>query len=208
MHKLNEKNPDYSLITGLIEEGSKVLDLGCGDGELLRALIDQKRVRGRGVDINEENIITCINKGLSVFQLNVDEGLVDYQDNSFDYVILNQTIQEVAKPQKVITEMLRVGRKVVVSFPNFGNLRLLLRMLFVGKMPKNDLLPFEWYDTPNIHFLTVKDFRDFCKKHGITIIKEIHLKGDSVQVPKWYNAPFVNWAVDEAVFVIAQGVSV
>jgi methionine biosynthesis protein MetW len=207
MHKINEKKPDYSLITGLIEEGSKVLDLGCGDGELLRALIDQKRVRGRGVDINEENIITCINKGLSVFQLNVDEGLVDYQDNSFDYVILNQTIQEVAKPQKVITEMLRVGRKVVVSFPNFGNLRLLLRMLFSGKMPKNDLLPFEWYDTPNIHFLTVKDFRDFCKKHGIAIIKEIHLKGDSVQVPKWHNAPFVNWAVDEAVFVIAKGVS-
>ena len=204
MHKINGKNPDYTSITDLIEEGSKVLDLGCGDGELLRTLIQQKQVRGRGVDINEENIITCINKGLSVFQLNIDEGLVDYQDNSFDYVILNQTIQEVAKPEKVIEEMLRVGRKVIVSFPNFGNLRLLLHMLFRGKMPKNDLLPFEWYDTPNIHFLTVKDFLEFCKKHGISIIREIYLKGDSVQVPQWFNVPFVNWYVEEAIFVVAK----
>ncbi|MFC1808720.1 methionine biosynthesis protein MetW [Candidatus Omnitrophota bacterium] len=207
MHDINGKKADYSLIIDFVEQGSKVLDLGCGDGALLRSLIDQKQVRGRGVDIDEENVIAAINKGVSVFQLNIDEGLADYQDNSFDYVILNQTIQEVAKPDLVVEEMLRVGKKVVVSFPNFGNIKLLLYMLFCGKMPKSKQLPFEWYDTPNIHFLTVNDFRSFCRTQGIQIIKEVYLTGERLQEPRWFNRPFVNWIVDEALFVISKDLS-
>lgn len=166
---------DYELILSLIEPKSKVLDLGCGNGELLYRLIHERQVNGRGVDINEKNIIQCITKGLSVFQGNIDEGLAEYQDKSYDYVILNQTLQATHKPEFVIKEMLRVGKKAIVSFPNFAHWQLRAQLFFNGRMPKTSHLPFEWYDTVNIRFLTIRDFRVFCKQKDIHILQEIDM---------------------------------
>lgn len=166
---------DYERIIDQVEPGSKVLDLGCGTGELLNRLISEKQVHGRGVEINEQNILACIGKGIPVFQGNIDEGLAEYQDKSYDYVILNQTLQVTHKPEFVIKEMLRVGKKAIVSFPNFGYLPIRLKLLFGGHMPKTKTLPFEWYDTPNIRLMTIKDFRRFCEIHKITILREISI---------------------------------
>ena len=162
--------PDYEKIISVIEPKSKVLDLGCGTGELLKRLINEKKVLGKGVEIDEQNILKCIAKGLSVFQGNIDEGLAEYQDKSYDYVILNQTLQVTHKPEFVIKEMLRVGKKAIVSFPNFGHYTIRTKLMFGGKMPKTNILPFDWYDTPNIRLLTIKDFKSFCTKHSIKIL--------------------------------------
>ncbi|MCD6459668.1 methionine biosynthesis protein MetW [bacterium] len=162
--------PNYEKILSIIEPKSKVLDLGCGTGELLQRLINEKNVLGRGVEIDEKNIIKCIAKGLSVFQGNIDEGLAEYHDKSYDYVILNKTLQVTHKPEFVIKEMLRVGKKAIVSFPNFGHYSIRLNLMFTGKMPKTEILPFEWYDTPNIRLLTIKDFKTFCTKYSFKIL--------------------------------------
>ena len=167
---------DYDSIIKLIENQSKVLDLGCGSGILLKRLIEEKKVSGRGVEINEENIIECVKYGIPVFQGDIDEGLAAYQDKSYDYVILNQTLQVIRKPDFVLKEMLRVGKRAIVSFPNFANWKIRLKLLFSGRMPKTKFLPFEWYDTPNIHLLTIKDFKIFCRKHNMKIFKEIYIK--------------------------------
>ena len=174
---------DYERIIEHIEHKSKVLDLGCGTGELLHRLITEKNVHGRGVEIDEHNILQCIAKGIPVFQGNIDEGLAEYQDKSYDYVILNKTLQVTHKPEFVIKEMLRVGKTVIVSFPNFAYLPIRLKMLFNGRMPITKTLPFEWFDTPNIRLLSIKDFRNFCDLYDITIIREISIskKGKSIQ---------------------------
>ncbi|MFH0702013.1 MAG: methionine biosynthesis protein MetW [bacterium] len=166
---------NYEIISDIIESGSKVLDLGCGSGELLKLLKDKKNIRARGVEISEDNVIKCIEKGLSVFQGDIDEGLKEYQDKSYDYVILNQTLQLTHKPDYVIQEMLRVGKKIVISFPNFAYWKVRSQLFFTGRMPKSNVLPFEWYNTPNIHLLTIKDFREFCDKRKITVLNEIYM---------------------------------
>lgn len=166
---------DLKLISDLIEPDTKVLDLGCGDGTLLAYLKEHKNIIPYGVEISIKNIEKCIEKGVAVFHGDIDEGLADYQSNSFDYVILSQTLQVTKKPYKVILEMLRVGKKCIISFPNFGYIVVRLYLLFKGKMPKLKFLPFEWYDTPNIHHLTIKDFKNFCKKNNIKILKEIFI---------------------------------
>ncbi len=181
---------DRDLITRIVPPETRVLDLGCGDGSLLAQLTEQKKVRGYGVDIDESKLIRCIERGLSVCQLDLDRGLADFQDNSWDYVILNQTLQVVRNPDRVIREMLRVGRFGVVGFPNFGHWRLRTRLLLEGKMPKSDALPFEWFDTPNIHQLTILDFKDFCSREGISIIRE-----DYYMFGKWRRSALINrWA--------------
>ncbi len=162
---------DFKLIESLIEEKSKVLDLGCGDGDLLYYLKLNKKVIPYGVEISEKGIMRCIEKGVSVFQGDIDEGLSDFKSKSFDYVILSQTLQVTKKPYLVLKEMLRVGKKCIVSFPNFGYYRIRFYLLLKGRMPKVKFLPYEWYDTPNIHHLTIKDFYDFCKKNNIKILK-------------------------------------
>ena len=159
---------NYSIITNMIESGSTVLDLGCGDGTLMK-MLKNKNVHASGIDISEDNIVKCLEKGLSVIQGDIDEGLHEYPDKSYDYVILNQTLQSTEKPDYVIREMLRVGKKIVVSFPNFAYWKVRFYLMFCGKMPKSNILPFEWFNTPNIHLLTINDFYDFAKNHGFSI---------------------------------------
>jgi methionine biosynthesis protein MetW len=146
-----------------------VLDLGCGDGELLARLIEQKQVRAQGIEISEEAIHHCVTAGLSVFQQGIDTGLTEYADKSFDYVILNQTFQQVKKPALVLKEALRVGKRVVVGFPNFCYLTDRFQIFFRGRVPVTASLPYEWYDTPNLHFLSIADFTAYCTKQDIVI---------------------------------------
>ena len=178
---------DRDIIEAIIPEGTHVLDLGCGDGGLLAELVEKKSVRGCGVDIDWQNLIRAMERGLSVYQGDLDEGLADFPDDSYDYVILNQTLQVITKPQTVIREMLRIGKYGIVGFPNFGHWRLRLSLLLRGRMPKSRTLPFEWHDTPNIHQLTIKDFKDFCTQECFTIIREEYF-----MLGKWRWSPLVN----------------
>jgi len=168
---------DYAIISSLVEPGTKVLDLGCGDGELLAWLVENKGVEARGIEINRARVQKAIARGVTVFQGDIDEGLADIPDQSFDYVILSQTLQETRHPLKVLKEMLRVGRHAIVTFPNFGHWSVRLSHLFSGRAPRTRLFPYEWYDSPNIHFLTVKDFEDLAREQGWTIERRIFLAG-------------------------------
>jgi len=179
--EVNQIRVDHKIIAELIDSGSRVLDLGCGDGSLLKFLVTEKSVIGRGVEITEEGMEICVSRGLSVLHGDIDEGLQDYNDRFFDYVVLSQTLQVVHRPKFVIKEMLRAGKKAIVSFPNFGNWRVRLDLLFSGRMPKSDVLPFEWYDTPNIHLCTINDFRILCSEMGIKIEREIYLKNQDTE---------------------------
>ena len=162
----------YDLVLSEIPENSKVLDLGCGDGVLLKKLQDQKNVKGFGVEISETGVSLCVEKGLYCYQGDIDEGLNDYKDNSFDYVILNQTIQNTKRPDYVLKEVLRIGRRAIISFPNFGFMKARLHLLFHGTMPVNELLPYQWYESPNIHLLTIKDMRKMSGEFRFTILDE------------------------------------
>ena len=167
---------DYDLIVDLVEQGSTVLDLGCGDGELLHRLRVAKSVHGLGVDIEEAMIVRCLARGITVFQGNLNEGLRDHASGSYDYVVLNQTLQVIERPVDLLAEMLRVGRQVIVSFPNFGYLGIRLALLVRGRMPVSRELPFQWHDTPNIHMCTRRDFLDYCRKHGVQVTSIIDIK--------------------------------
>jgi len=194
---------NYSLILNIVEEKSRILDLGCGDGYLLKLLKDRKRVKGSGIEISQENVVKCIEKGLSVIQGNIDEGLKQFQDKSYDYVILNQTLQSTQNPEFVLDEMLRVGKKCIVSFPNFAYWKIRLELLFKGKMPKSKLLPFEWYNTPNIHLLTIKDFFEFSKNHNFKILNKIYTTKANIKKGFQYNI-LSNLFAQEAIFVISK----
>jgi methionine biosynthesis protein MetW len=168
---------DYAIIGEIVEPGTKVLDLGCGEGELLQWLAENKDVDARGVEISGAKVQRAIARGVSVYQGDIDDGLADYPDQAFDYVILSQTLQETRHPQKVLREMLRVGRRVIVAFPNFGHWSVRLSMLRTGQAPKTRLFPYDWYDSPNIHFLTVHDFESLARKEGIHIERCYYLSG-------------------------------
>ena len=154
---------NYKQITKLIEKGSKILDLGCGDGYLFKKLVDEKEVTGIGIEINQDEVIKAIERGLSVIQGDLDKGLKQFADKTFDYAILNQTLQSTEHPDYVLDEMLRVSKKAIVAFPNFAYWRVRFYLFFKGKMPKSRALPYEWYNTPNIHLNTIEDFFEFCK---------------------------------------------
>jgi methionine biosynthesis protein MetW len=160
---------EHRIISSWIDEGASILDLGCGDGELLTLLIQDRKVHAQGIELDEQAIHNCVAAGLSVFQEDIDTGLSEYSDRSFDYVILNQSFQQVKKPDFVLTEALRVGRKVIVSFPNFCYFTARFQIFFRGKVPVTPSLPYEWYNTPNLHFLSISDFENYCKNKGITI---------------------------------------
>lgn len=189
---------DYDEIVKLVEPGSSVLDLGCGDGALLARLIAAKQVRGRGVELRESMIIETISKGISVFQGDLDEGLRDYASGSYDYVILNQTLQVIQRPMRLLAEMLRVGKRAIVSFPNFGHYRVRLQLLVSGRMPVTRDLPYSWYDTPNIHLCTRNDFIDYCAGAGIAILREI-----DIARRRTISRRLANWLAAEVLFVLS-----
>ncbi len=168
---------DYRIIGEIVEPQTRVLDLGCGDGELLEWLAANKGVDGRGVELSGSKVQRAIARGVSAYQGDIDQGLADYPDRAFDYVILSQTLQETFRPLKVLREMLRVGRRVIVAFPNYGHWRVRLSLLLSGRAPKTELFPHEWYESPNIHFLTVYNFEDLAAVEGLVIERRYFLSG-------------------------------
>jgi methionine biosynthesis protein MetW len=168
---------DYAIIGEIVEPHSRVLDLGCGEGELLAWLALNKHVDARGVEIAGPKVQLAISRGVSVFHGDIEEALADLPDQAFDYVILSQTLQESRAPLKVLRDMLRVGRRAIVAFPNFGHWTVRLAHLFTGRAPKTRLFPHDWYDSPNIHFLTVDDFEALVQSQNWNIEKRIFLQG-------------------------------
>jgi len=164
---------DLKIIASWIEPGSKVLDLGCGEGDLLHFLKQNKQVVGTGIERRESRVARCIEKGLSALQGDINTEVLDYPDNSFDYVILSQTLQQVYEPADLIRSLLRIGKKGIVSFPNFSYWTIRLQLLLSGYAPITRQLPYEWYDTPNIRVITIKDFRKFAREVDFKIIKEV-----------------------------------
>lgn len=178
--KLEELRLDHKIIGDIVEAGSMVLDMGCGNGDLLEYLVSSKDVRGSGVEISEEAIYSCVEKGLSVSHGDIDSGLREYPDKLFDYVIFNQTMQQVHKPKKAIAEALRIGKKVIIGFPNFCYIKARLQLFFGGHVPVTPSLPYTWYETPNLHFLSIKDFKAFCDEQEIIVEKSVFLSGKGV----------------------------
>lgn len=168
---------DLQIIADLIEPDSRVLDVGCGDGQLLDFLVNEKGVAGRGLEISREGVNNCLTRGLSVVQGDAEEDLNYYPDNAFDFVILSQTLQATNRPDLLVQDLLRIGKRVVVSFPNFGYWKVRNHLFFKGRMPVNENLPYEWYNSPNKHFCTIKDFLIMCEEMGVTIERSIALDG-------------------------------
>jgi methionine biosynthesis protein MetW len=168
---------DYAIISELIEPNARVLDLGCGEGELLEWLARNKNVEARGIELDGRKVQRAIARGVSVFQGDIDEGLSGYPDGSFDYVILSQTLQETRRPLRVLEDMLRIGRHAVVAFPNFGHYSVRLKMLFSGGAPRTRCFPHNWFESPNIHFLTIRDFEKLTRDQGWTVERKIFLSG-------------------------------
>jgi len=168
---------DFAIISELVEPNTRVLDLGCGEGELLQWLVENKSVEARGIEIDPRKVQRAIARGTSVYQGDIDQGLTDYPGESFDYVILSQTLQETHRPLGVLREMLRVGRRAIVAFPNYGHWSVRLSLLWTGRAPRTRCFPYQWHDSPNIHFLTIKDFQFLARQEGWAIEREIFLSG-------------------------------
>jgi len=196
---------DHLLVADMVEHGSRVLDVGCGDGELLK-LLEKRGVDGRGIELSREGVNDCVAKGLAVIQGDADTDLMDYPDDAFDYVILSQTLQATRKPRVVLEQMLRIGRHAIVSFPNFGHWRIRLAIMFGGRMPVTDNLPDSWYDTPNIHFCSIKDFRHLCHLVGAKMERAVAL--NAWGSPLRLNAPWWFWNLlgEQAVFLLSRRV--
>ena len=196
---------DLQIKSSWIEAGAKVLDLGCGEGDLLDLLKTHKQVVGTGIECIEAKVAQCIERGLSVLQGDINEEILDYPNDIFDYVILSQTLQQVYEPARLIGEILRIGKKGIVSFPNFSHWRIRLQLLITGYAPITKQLPYEWYDTPNIRVITMKDFRRFSREVGFEILKEVAIntnnhdkKGDMVRC-------FPNERATYGIFLIGKG---
>ena len=195
---------DLQLIADMIEPGSRVLDVGCGDGSLLEYLAAFKQVDARGIELSTGGVNACITRGLSVIQGDADTDLKDYPDGAFDFVILSQTLQTMVAPRTVLEHMLRIGRHAIVSFPNFGHWRIRLQIMFRGQMPRTDNLPYAWWDSPNIHFCTIKDFRDLCEVSGAKMERAVAL--NAWGTPLRFNAPWWFWNLfgEQAVFLLSR----
>lgn len=177
-----QARPDFAAIAAWIPQGASVLDLGCGDGALLDYLKNTRQVRGYGVEIDDQNILCCIERGVNVIQGNLDEGLSGFEDNAFDFVILSQTLQATRHTEALMKEILRVGREGIVSFPNFGHWKNRMQVL-LGNMPVSRELPYQWYDTPNVHLCTLDDFENLCAHQSIRILgRHVISAGKDVQV--------------------------
>lgn len=191
---------DYKLIEALVPAGATVLDLACGDGELLSELVTVKGVRGSGVELSNEAVEACVAKGLSVFHGDLDEGLADFGDASHDVVILSMSLQQLRRPRMIVREMVRVGKQAIVSFPNFAHWTARTQLCVRGRMPVSRDLPYQWWDTPNIHLCTVKDFRRLCHEEGLRIGQELYLRGVDKSPPGRVVSP--NLTARVAIFVV------
>ena len=194
---------DWKLIESLINKKSKVLDIGCGEGELIAQLEKNIQAKTNGIEVNAELTRKAIANGFNVVQGNAEEDLFQYSNQSFDYVILSQTLQAMIKPKDVLLELLRIGGKAIVSFPNFGHWRIRLQLLLTGKMPITKGLPYAWYETPNIHFFTIKDFQNLCKASNIIIEKSIALTSKGRQYEISSGISGANLFTSEAIFLLS-----
>jgi len=194
---------EFRVIADLLPRNIRVLDVGCGDGSLMSHLIKEKNIEVRGLEIVEENVKKCIYKGLSVIEGNAETELHQFPTKSFDFVILSQTLQAMMKPKDILSELLRIGSKAIVSFPNFGHWKIRLQLLISGKMPVTESLPYTWYDTPNIHFFTIKDFLNLCNEMNIVIEKSIGLTSKGKQFDISESVTGVNFFTHEAIFLLS-----
>jgi methionine biosynthesis protein MetW len=195
---------DHLLIAELVAQGSRVLDVGCGDGSLLQLLTDTKAVDGRGVEVERERVNACVARGLSVIQGDADSDLADYPDTAFDYAILSLTIQATLRPKEVLEQLLRIGRHVIVSFPNFGHWQVRARLLFGGRMPVTANLPESWYVTPNVHLCTIKDFADLCQEVGARVEQSVAFNSSGEKLGTWVPLTAHNLLGEKAVFMLTR----
>lgn len=195
---------DHLLIADMVERGARVLDVGCGDGALLRLLAEQRDVDGRGVELSQRGVNECVAKGLSVIQGDADADLIDYPDDGFDYVILSQTLQATRRPREALENMLRIGQRAIVSFPNFGYWRVRAQLAMRGRMPVTGNLSYKWHDTPNIHLCTIRDFVELVEELGARIERGVAL--DHTGAPIRVNAPWWVWNLlgEQAIFLLAR----
>lgn len=194
---------DLQLIADMVEPGARVLDVGCGGGELLALLAREHQVDARGVELSQDGVNACVRRGLSVVQGDADKDLDDYPDDAFDYVILSQTIQATRSPKQVLQQMKRIGRRLIVSFPNFGNWKVRLQLLINGRMPVTETLGDTWYNTPNIHLCTVRDFVSLCEELNLTIDQTLAFTGTRA-TPIANPGPRANLLADQAMFLLSR----
>lgn len=195
---------DLKIIAEMIDPGSRVLDVGCGEGELLAHLRDARDVDGRGMELSMQGVQRAVSRGLAVIQGDADTDLADYPDGAFDYVILSKTLQATRNPRLVVEQMLRIGRHAIVSFPNFAHWRTRLDLVLKGRMPVNELLPYSWYETPNIHFCTVRDFVDLCRAMDVRIKASLALDADGDVQRFTADSRWANLLAVDAVFLLEK----
>ena len=192
------------VLAGLIEINSRVLDVGCGDGNLLLYLKKNKRIDGRGLEINQKNVQECLGKGLAVVEGDAEKDLINYPNGSFDIAILNQAIQQFYEPRKVLNELLRIAQKAIITIPNFGYWKVRLNLLLTGTMPITKTLPHSWYDTPNLHMSSIKDFYRLCKLDNIKVIKSISISSNKISDITSNNLEIKNLISELGVFVVSK----
>ena len=197
-----EMKKEFKVIADLLPNNTKVLDVGCGDGSLMYLLKKEKNVEVRGLELNQRNVQECIHKGLPVIQGNAETELHQFPDKSFDYVVLSQTLQAFYEPEKVLKNLLRIGKSVVISIPNFGYWKVRTKLLFFGKMPVTKTLPNTWYNTPNLHMCTIKDLFDFCDKKNINIINVVGVNEKKTSIIKKNNLEIKNFFSKVGIFLI------
>ncbi len=195
---------EFKIISQLIEEKSQALDVGCGDGELMEYLLKNKTKNIRGLEISKEKIQNCLSKGLTVIEGNAENDLKQFPDLSFDYVILSQTLQAFLNPEIIIKELLRVGKRAIVTIPNFGHWKVRIDLLIKGTMPVTKSLPNEWYNTPNLHMCTIQDFYNFCNKRNIKIYKSLSLNGEKISNINTSNLKFKNLISELGIFLLEK----
>ena len=192
------------VLAGLIEINSRVLDVGCGDGNLLLYLKKNKRIDGRGLEINQKNVQECLGKGLAVVEGDAEKDLINYPNRSFDIAILNQAIQQFYEPRRVLNELLRIAHKAIITIPNFGYWKVRLNLLLTGTMPVTKTLPHSWYDTPNLHMSSIKDFYNLCKLDNIKVIKSISISSNKISDITSNNLEIKNLVSELGVFVVSK----
>lgn len=197
---MRAQRADYEVISALVREGARVLDVGCGDGVLLQKLQAEKQVRGRGMELSQAGVNACVAKGLSVVQGDADRDLHFFPDRAFDYVILSKTIQAVHRPAEVLAELARIGDRVIVSLPNFGHWSTRFSLLFGGRMPVNPSLPASWHETGNIHLCTVRDFAELCGSLGLVVERGVPISGGNAGSPFAKTLWRANWFAEDVVF--------